>query len=80
MAVAKKNKKNLVIVESPSKAKTIGKFLGSRYKAVSYTHLCKSVSTGACYRRLLRLLFWEQMENLLQWKRICSRGYRLSIW
>ncbi|MDR0518991.1 MAG: type I DNA topoisomerase [Clostridiales Family XIII bacterium] len=28
-------KRNLVIVESPSKAKTIGKFLGSRYKVVA---------------------------------------------
>lgn len=28
-------KKNLVIVESPSKAKTIGKYLGSRYKVVA---------------------------------------------
>lgn len=28
-------KKNLVIVESPSKAKTIGKFMGSRYKVIA---------------------------------------------
>ena len=31
----RKVKKNLVIVESPSKAKTIGKYLGSRYKVMA---------------------------------------------
>ncbi|QLL77971.1 type I DNA topoisomerase [Ligilactobacillus saerimneri] len=31
----KKPRKNLVIVESPSKAKTIGKYLGSRYKVMA---------------------------------------------
>jgi DNA topoisomerase-1 len=36
MATAKAaTRKNLVVVESPSKAKTIGKFLGSRYKVVA---------------------------------------------
>ena len=31
--------KALVVVESPAKAKTINKYLGKDYKAVSYTHL-----------------------------------------
>lgn len=37
MAQAKKSKvqKNLVIVESPSKAKTIGKYLGTNYKVIA---------------------------------------------
>ncbi|MGX7051465.1 type I DNA topoisomerase [Leuconostoc palmae] len=33
--IAKKTKKNLVIVESPSKAKTIEKYLGSTYKVIA---------------------------------------------
>ena len=34
------NQKNLVIVESPAKAKTIGKFLGDDYKVLSsYGHI-----------------------------------------
>ena len=33
--------KNLVIVESPAKAKTIEKFLGTDYKVMSsYGHIC----------------------------------------
>ena len=33
--------KNLVIVESPAKAKTIEKFLGKDYKVMSsYGHIC----------------------------------------
>ena len=35
MAVTKKSGKTLVVVESPSKAKTIGKFLGSNYRVVA---------------------------------------------
>jgi len=34
-AKSKKDSKTLVVVESPSKAKTIGKFLGSNYKVVA---------------------------------------------
>ena len=42
-AIQNKNimQKNLVIVESPAKAKTIEKFLGSDYKVMSsYGHIC----------------------------------------
>lgn len=40
-------KKNLVIVESPSKAKTIEKYLGSEYKVVSSKgHICDLATSG----------------------------------
>jgi len=35
MAKGKTSDKTLVIVESPAKAKSIGKFLGSKYKVVA---------------------------------------------
>ena len=36
--------KNLVIVESPSKSKTIEKYLGTNYKVVSYYQIDTNVS------------------------------------
>ena len=40
-------KKNLVIVESPSKAKTIEKYLGNDYKVVSSKgHICDLATSG----------------------------------
>ena len=40
-------KKNLVIVESPSKSKTIEKYLGNDYKVVSSKgHICDLATSG----------------------------------
>ena len=40
-------KKNLVIVESPSKSKTIEKYLGKDYKVVSSKgHICDLATSG----------------------------------
>ena len=42
-----KMKKNLVIVESPSKSKTIEKYLGKDYKVVSSKgHICDLATSG----------------------------------
>ena len=42
-------KKNLVIVESPSKSKTIGKYLGDDYKVVSSKGHIRDLATTGSY-------------------------------
>ena len=43
--------KNLVIVESPAKAKTIEKFLGKDYKVMSsYGHICDLKKKGVQHK------------------------------
>ena len=41
--------KNLVIVESPSKSKTIGKYLGDNYKVVSSVGHIRDLATSGKY-------------------------------
>ena len=45
--------KNLVIVESPAKAKTIEKFLGKEYKVMSsYGHIRSNLNTKFLRKKL----------------------------
>ena len=52
---------NLVIVESPAKAKTINKYLGSNYKVLaSYGHIRDLPSkNGSVYPENKFIMIWE---------------------
>ena len=45
--------KPLVIVESPAKAKTLGRFLGNKYRVeASYGHIRDQIGRASCRERV----------------------------
>ena len=59
-------KKNLVIVESPAKSKTIEKYLGSDYKVVS--QLRENTVLALMLKMILNLIMWLLKANRLRLK------------